>query len=505
MKTRMMLAPALLALAVAAPHAQDISQTEIRVSRPAVRIFQGYTLKQGEAVEQVVVIGGDATIAGRVDRDVVVILGRAELAPTAEIEGSFVVVGGTGVIADGAKVHEDVVVLGGLEEPAGFAPGGDHVAIGTTALGTRLQGLLRWVTQGLLFGRLIVPSLGWVWIVAAVFFFLNLLLNVLFDAPVGACASTLRDTPASAFVTGLLAMLFVAPLCLLLAVSVIGIAIIPFLIGALVLATIIGRIGFARWLGMGIVHQDDLENRRQSLRSFVIGSAVMCIAYMIPVIGVLAWAMATVFGLGAALQAFARAYRKEHPRPPRAARLAPAAPVVAPSGEAAASASLAMPSAAPPDAVVAPGVPAPEAAAGTPRATDLLSFPRASFLERLAAFALDFVLVVFAAQIVRFDRLLDVGGAFPGNLLLVALVYHVGFWAWKQTTVGGIVCQLRLVKTDGSPVQFAEALIRGLSGIFSLLVVGIGFLWVLWDSERQSWHDRIAGTYVVKVPRSWPI
>jgi uncharacterized RDD family membrane protein YckC len=36
-------------------------------------------------------------------------------------------------------------------------------------------------------------------------------------------------------------------------------------------------------------------------------------------------------------------------------------------------------------------------------------------------------------------------------------------------------------------------------------VLGLGFLWILKDPDRQAWHDRIAGTYVVKVPRSWPI
>ena len=46
---------------------------------------------------------------------------------------------------------------------------------------------------------------------------------------------------------------------------------------------------------------------------------------------------------------------------------------------------------------------------------------------------------------------------------------------------------------------------RGLTGIFSLVVAGLGFLWMLWDPERQTWHDRVAGTYVVKVPRTYPV
>ena len=402
-------------------------------------------------------------------------------------------------------MHEDVFALGGLDAAPGFSPGGNHVAIGTASLGARLTALVPWLTRGLVFGRLIVPDLAWVWGVAIIFFLLNLLLNLLFDGPVRACASALRATPVSAFLTGLLVMLLAGPLCLLLAISVVGIAVIPFAIGALLLGAIVGRIGFARWLGMSVMHQEDLESRPQSLRSFLIGSAIMCVAYAIPVIGVLTWAMASVFGLGAAMQAFMRAYRRENPKPPRKA--APVPPAPAPVTAAGPTAPVETLTASPLDEPFEPVPDLPLAAgvATTAGVVDLLSCPRATFLERLAAFGLDIVLILIAAQILRLDRLFEGYPSFERNLLLLAVVYHVGFWAWKQTTVGGLICQLRLVRTDGGRVQFAEALVRGLTGIFSLAVVGLGFFWILRDPERQAWHDRIAGTYVVKVPRNWPI
>jgi uncharacterized RDD family membrane protein YckC len=504
MTTRVLLALTLLA-GGGAVRAQEIDIPHIRFSNPAVRVLQNFTLKAGETVRQVVVVGGDATIEGRVERDVVVIFGHAQLAGTAEIGGSFAVIGGTGAIAEGAQVHEDVFALGGLDVPPGFNPGGNHIAIGTASLGDRLSGLVPWLTRGLVLGRLIVPDLWWVWTIAATFFLLNLLLNLLFDAPVRACASALRATPASAFLTGLLVMLLAGPLCLVLVISVVGIAVVPFVICALVLGAIVGRIGFARWLGMTVVHRDDVESRALSLRSFLIGSAMMSVAYAIPMIGILTWAMAGVFGLGAAMQAFVRAYRRENPRSPRKAAPAPAAP--APMGGGVPSASVETLSASALDEPFVPVTDLPPAAgaAAVAGTAGLLSFPRATLVERLAAFALDVVLVLIAAQILRLDRLFEGYPSFERNLLLLAVVYHVGFWTWKQTTVGGIICQLRLVRTDGNPLLFAEALVRGLSGIFSLAVVGLGFFWILRDPERQAWHDRIAGTYVVKVPRNWPI
>ena len=158
-----------------------------------------------------------------------------------------------------------------------------------------------WLTHGLLWGRPIVPGLPWVWTVALVFFLLNLLLNTVFDAPVRTATATLRATPLSAFMTGLLVMLLAGPVCLLLAVSVIGIAVVPFVICALLIAAVLGKIAFARWIGMQRHLRRTIRTiASQSFRSFLIGSAIMCLAYMVPVLGFVTWAMAGVFGLGAA-------------------------------------------------------------------------------------------------------------------------------------------------------------------------------------------------------------
>ena len=75
------------------------AQIEVRIDqdrwgRPVFRIGQDYNLRPGAAVDDVVVVFGDATIEGRVDRDVVVVLGSAQLKSTAVIDGSLVVVGG---------------------------------------------------------------------------------------------------------------------------------------------------------------------------------------------------------------------------------------------------------------------------------------------------------------------------------------------------------------------------------------------------------------------------
>ena len=510
---------AAVALALSVPTlaaAQEVDVTSPPVVRhwsdnPAVRIGQNYTLRTNDVAREVLVIAGDAVIEGRVDRDVVVVLGKAQLASTAVIDGSFVVIAGTAVVAEGAQVREDVIVAGGLDSPAGFNPGGHHVVVGTAGMGTRLRGIVPWLTQGLLLARPIVPGLAWVWSIAFVFFLVNLLLNLIFDAPVRAATVTMRATPLSSFMTGLLVMLLAGPVCVLLAVSVVGIAVIPFVLCALLLAGLLGKVAFARWIGMRAIHQDDLESRAQSLRSFLVGSAVMCIAYMIPVLGMVTWILSGIIGLGASTQAFFAAYRRENPRPPKKSKVPPvepAAPVppLTPPPDAAPAMASAVPPVEPPppftaaseEPLYAAVVPPPETAR-EPVESELIMLPRAAFLERLAAFALDVVLVIMLVNLFDFDHDWENKG------LILALVYHIGFWTWKGTTLGGIICQLRLVRVDGAMLRFADSLIRGLTGIFSLAVVGLGFFWILRDPERQAWHDRVAGTYVVKVPRNWPI
>jgi uncharacterized RDD family membrane protein YckC len=486
------------AVDVPAPQAERTDRdSPVRWGYPVVRIGQDYTLRAGDTAREVTVIFGDTTIEGRVDRDVVVVLGSAHLKSTAVVDGSLVVVGGSVQAVEGARVREDLFVGGGgLDAPAGFAPGGHYVGIGSSGLDAAFRNLVPWLTYGLLWARPIVPSLPWVWTIALVFFVMNLLLNVVFDSPIKSATATLRTTPLSAFMSGLLVMVLAGPIALLLAVSVVGLAVVPFFMCALLIAAVLGKIAFARWIGESVVHQDEPDNRAHSLRSFLVGSAIMCIAYMIPVLGFVTWAMAGVFGLGASTQAFFSAYRRENPKPPKKVK-SPAPEVSAPVAPAGPSPSVAYVDA--PPAAEEPLYAAVTAPGPVAFASELVMLPRAAFVDRLAAFTLDVVLIVIATQVLNFDR------EFARVGFLLALAYHVSFWTLKGTTLGGIICQLRLVRVDGGRVAFPDALVRGLTGIFSLAVLGLGFLWILKDPDRQAWHDRVAGTYVVKVPRSWPI
>jgi uncharacterized RDD family membrane protein YckC len=495
--------------------------------RPVFRIGGDYMLPAGEEIREAFVLSGNATIEGRVYRDVVVVVGTATIASTAVIEGSLVVVGGSVSVADGARVDRDFVVVGAsADAPGTFSPGGQHVIIGPEVLGGRLDALVPWITRGLLWGRLIVPDIAWVWSVVALFFFVHLALLLVFERPVRACATTLSRKPLTALLVGLLVLLLFGPVVLLLTVSLVGIAVIPFLVAALLLAWIVGKIGVSRWIGMSVLPEAEdatpLHSRAHAVRSFVIGFAVLMVAYMVPALGIIAWATVGVTGLGAAVLAFLAGYRKENPAPPpriletpapmpgpivpTSSQPVPAVPYQASSYEGPAFASgheAAAVSRETPMSDPTPATTTSPYASGSPYVqpvpNDLLAMPHAPFKDRLAAFVLDLIVVAVTVQ------LLDFGGDGPRVTFLLLLAYHMGFWAAKATTVGGIICQLRIVRITGEPLRFVDALVRALSAIFSLVPLGLGALWILKDPERQAWHDKIAGTYVVKVPRHYPL
>jgi uncharacterized RDD family membrane protein YckC len=84
---------------------------------------------------------------------------------------------------------------------------------------------------------------------------------------------------------------------------------------------------------------------------------------------------------------------------------------------------------------------------------------------------------------------------------LLGLVYFIGFWAWRGQTPGMIPFRLRVIRaSDGSKPDWVVGLLRYVGLIISLVVLFIGVIWAAFDSRKQGWHDKIAGTLVVRDP-----
>jgi len=77
-------------------------------------------------------------------------------------------------------------------------------------------------------------------------------------------------------------------------------------------------------------------------------------------------------------------------------------------------------------------------------------------------------------------------------------------WKLRGATIGGIICQLQVVRTDGRGIEWETVVVRALGCFLSAIPLGLGFIWIAFDENRQAWHDKLAGTVVVRSPRKIP-
>jgi uncharacterized RDD family membrane protein YckC len=82
--------------------------------------------------------------------------------------------------------------------------------------------------------------------------------------------------------------------------------------------------------------------------------------------------------------------------------------------------------------------------------------------------------------------------------LLISAGYFVFFWSTGQT-LGMRLFHLRVVDANtGQPIGVGRSVLRYIGFIISSLVCYIGLIWAAFDSRKQGWHDKMAGTVVLQ-------
>ena len=77
-------------------------------------------------------------------------------------------------------------------------------------------------------------------------------------------------------------------------------------------------------------------------------------------------------------------------------------------------------------------------------------------------------------------------------------LYFILMWGYKGATLGKMALGVRIVRTDGSDISYGTAFLRYIGTIISSIPFSLGFLWMLWDDKKQTWHDKIASTCVIR-------
>ena len=130
-----------------------------------------------------------------------------------------------------------------------------------------------------------------------------------------------------------------------------------------------------------------------------------------------------------------------------------------------------------------------------------------SLPRRLAAIAYDLLLLLAVLFVASFLALMVNGGApvqsgnpfYTAYMLLVVFLIYTWFWVHGGQTLGMRAWRLRVLRNDGQPLTWGDALKRFLCAFLSLLPLGIGFFWSVFDNENRAWHDRLSHTRLVLV------
>jgi uncharacterized RDD family membrane protein YckC len=132
----------------------------------------------------------------------------------------------------------------------------------------------------------------------------------------------------------------------------------------------------------------------------------------------------------------------------------------------------------------------------------------ASPARRLAAYIVDCLIpsvailtmlgVVGAGGLAGGDTGLGLGVL--GSLGLLCVYIAWALWLFVHgSTPGKRLLGMRVVKEDGRPAGLGTMIVREWFGkAFSGLVLALGYFAILWNRDRQGWHDRLASTYVVQ-------
>ncbi len=474
----------------------------------------GNTRVTGPVSDSAVAVLGNAYVDAKVDGDVVAVLGNVELGPNAEVGGDV------------------VAVMGGVErDPAAVVHGSVQRIIDIDVGGaTGFNWLNTWISHCLLFARPLAfaPGLGWAWTLALGLLAFYACLALMFRSGIDGCVHTLESEPGHTALAALLGILLTPVLLVLLCITVIGIAAVPFVVGALFCMSLFGKAVMLAWLGGRISGRRPGPGGHPAV-AVLIGGAVILVLYVVPVVGFLVYKLLGFFGFGAVfytlvLRVRARRAVGNSPPPFAGANLvgvanppsgsspmagpgwtagaAPSAAAAAATGASVADPSVADPSvaaeSASPASAVPPRAPPPTPPAAGVSAQITAAMPRAGFWVRMGALFLDVILVGFATSLLHPLGNYHTFGDFH---IVVLAIYGAVMWKLRGTTVGGIVFDLHVVRVDGRPLDWETAIVRALGCFLSLCVVFLGFIWIAFDHNRQAWHDKIAGTVVVRAKR----
>ena len=133
-------------------------------------------------------------------------------------------------------------------------------------------------------------------------------------------------------------------------------------------------------------------------------------------------------------------------------------------------------------------------------ATGRASGPRAGFWRRFLGALIDGILLGIVNAII--GALIGSGAGTGFGFLISLLYFTIMIGSDRGQTLGQMAMGIRVIDFNaGGSIGYGRAFIRWLVSLISGIVILLGYLWMLWDKEKQCWHDKAANDVVVPVQR----
>jgi len=252
-------------------------------AKSIIKMGSDVTLEEGQQADHIITVGGQITVYGLVEKNVVAVGGSIILTSKAVVRGNVISVGGVVSTGSGATVY------------------GDVTEINTSSLASAISSIVHGEMEG---WSLLLNIISLCFF--AIILIIALIMTLLIPRTLATVVNAIEQHKIKSFVWGWMMTLAIVPFFMLLAFSIIGIFLIPVAFTALLLASIVGFIAVGAILGNLIITRIFHGYKKSLIKETMVGLSLLWLVGWIPYVGVVIKVLGITAGMGGVILVLSR-------------------------------------------------------------------------------------------------------------------------------------------------------------------------------------------------------